>query len=245
MLVVTVLSLAYLLIADRKPGFRLVLILMLACYALLFVVVNGVKNFLKARKASRALNRGVTLTVDVVLAFVLMGGIMGGLLWGITTGRISSMEELIDPPLSVEELTGVEDDRYITRRQADSTFLITERNFYQHIFYDQLQPGERFATLDYTIVDVHLPLLYDWCVEELLHDRDDWSEETYDGQPYYQYVAIDPAPWGAEQAYQLWAGGERASTTYLVCWPGRIVELEPDFELTQTQMTLAAEKLAP
>ena len=131
-----------------RPEARLplVLILMLAAYALMFLAVNGVKNFLKERKASRALNAGVTLTVDVVLAFVLMGGIMGGLIWGITTGRISSMEEMIDPPLSVEELTGVEDDRYVTRRQAESTFLITERNFYQHIFYDQLSPGERFAT---------------------------------------------------------------------------------------------------
>ena len=246
MLVVTVLSLAYLLIADRKPGFRLVLILMLAAYALMFLVVNGVKNFLKGRKASRALNRGVTLTVDVVLAFVLMGGITGGLVWGITTGRISSMEELIDPPLSVEELTGVEDDRYITSTQADSTFLITERNFYQHIFYEQLQPGEQFATLDYTIVDVHLPFLYNWCVEELLHDRDDWSGETDDGQPYYQYQDIDPAPWGAEQAWQRWWAVEDAPTgEWLVCWPGRIVVLEPGFYLTEEQMTLAAEKLAP
>ena len=245
MLAVTVLSFAYLLIADRKPGFRLIMLLILACYALLFLVVNGVKNFLKGRKASRAFNRGVTLTVDVVLVFALMVGIGDGLIWGISTGRISSIEELIDPPLSVEELTGVEDDRYMTRRMADSTFLITRRNFYQHIPYDQMRQGDDVAFLDYTIVDVHMSFLYDWCVEELLHDRDNWSEETYDGQPYYQYVAIDPAPWGAEQAYQLWAGGERASTTYLVCWPGRIVELDPDFHLTEEQMTLAAEKLAP
>ena len=248
MLVVTVLAFAYLLLADRKPGFRLVMLLMLAAYALMFLVVNGVKNFLKTRKASRALNRGVTLTVDMVLAFLLMGGIMGGLLWGVTTGRISSMEELIDPPLSVEELTGVKDDRYVTRRQADSTFLITERNFYQHIFYDQLQPGERFATLDYTIVDVHLPLLYNWCVEELLHDRDDWTAETEDGEEVrlYTYKAADPAPWGAEQAWQRWLAVEDAPTgEWLVCWPGRIVELEPNFELTQAQMTQAAEKLAP
>lgn len=245
MLAVTVLSFAYLLIADRKPGFRLIMLLILACYALLFLVVNGVKNFLKGRKASRAFNRGVTLTVDVVLVFALMVGIGDGLIWGISTGRISSIEELIDPPLSVEELTGVEDDRYMTRRMADSTFLITRRNFYQHIPYDQMRQGDDVSFLDYTIVDVHMSFLYDWCVEELLHDRDNWSEETYDGQPYYQYVAIDPAPWGAEQAYQLWAGGERASTTYLVCWPGRIVELDPDFHLTEEQMTLAAEKLAP
>lgn len=245
MLAVTVLSFAYLLLADRKPGFRLVMLLILAGYALLFLVVNGVKGYLKRRKASRALNRGITLTVDVVLAFALMVGIAAGLIWGISTGRISSIEELIDPPLSVEDLTGVEDDRYVTRRMADSTFLITQRDFYQHIYPDQRQAGEQLESLDYTIVDIHLPALYPWCVEELLHDRDDWSGEMEDGQPfYYQYQAIDPAPWGAERAYQLWAGGEPA-TTYLICWQGRIVELDPTFALTQEQMTIAAEKLAP
>ena len=245
MLAVAVLAFAYLLIADRTPGYRLMLFLMLASYALLFLVVNGVRNFLKRRKASRALNRGVTLAVDVALAFVLMGAIMGGVFWGITTGRISSMEKLTDPPLSVEDLTGVEDDRYVTRRMADSTFLITQRDFYQHIYPDQRQAGEQLESLDYTIVDIHLPALYPWCVEELLHDRDDWSGEMEDGQPfYYQYQAIDPAPWGAERAYQLWAGGEPA-TTYLICWQGRIVELDPTFALTQEQTTIAAEKLAP
>lgn len=243
MLAVTVLSFAYLLIADRKPGFRLVLLLILAGYALLFLVVNGVKNFLKGRKASRALNQGVTLTVDVVLAFLLMGGILGGVFWGVTTGRISSMEKLIDPPLSVEELTGVKDDRYVTRRQADATFLITQRNFYQYIPYDVLGREDRAVSLDYTIVDVHVPLLYGWCVEELLHDRDDWLVEPSGGQPYYQYRAIDPAPWGAEQAYQLWAGGERASHTYLVCWPGRLVELESSVPLSGEQIALAAARL--
>lgn len=245
MLAVTVLSFAYLLLADRKPGFRLVMLLILAGYALLFLVVNGVKGYLKRRKASRALNRGITLTVDVVLAFALMVGIAAGLIWGISTGRISSIEELIDPPLSVEDLTGVEDDRYVTRRMADSTFLITQRDFYQHIYPDQRQAGEQLESLDYTIVDIHLPALYPWCVEELLHDRDDWSGEMEDGQPfYYQYQAIDSAPWGAERAYQLWAGGEPA-TTYLICWQGRIVELDPTFALTQEQTTIAAEKLAP
>ena len=245
MLAVTVLSFAYLLLADRKPGFRLVMLLILAGYALLFLVVNGVKGYLKRRKASRALNRGITLTVDVVLAFALMVGIAAGLIWGISTGRISSIEELIDPPLSVEDLTGVEDDRYVTRRMADSTFLITQRDFYQHIYPDQRQAGEQLESLDYTIVDIHLPALYPWCVEELLHDRDDWSGEMEDGQPfYYQYQAIDSAPWGAERAYQLWAGGEPA-TTYLICWQGRIVELDPTFALRQEQRTIGAEKLAP
>ena len=248
MMAVTALALVYIFAADRKPGLRLTLVLMLAGYALMFLAVNGVKNFLKRQKASRSLNRGVTLTVDVVLAFVLMGGIMGGLLWGLRTGRISTMEELIEPSLSVEDLTGVEDDRYITRRQTDSTFLITRRSFHQDSSFDQRQAGENPVYLDYTIVDVHLPFLYNWCVEELLHDRDDWTAEMEDGEEVrlYTYMAADPEPWGAEQVWQRWWAVEDTPTgEWLLCWPGRIVELEPGFDLTQAQMTLAAEKLAP
>ena len=64
---VTVLAFVYLFVTDRMPGYRLMLFLMLAAFALLFVVVNGVKGFLKQKKASRALNRNVTLVVDVAL----------------------------------------------------------------------------------------------------------------------------------------------------------------------------------
>ena len=89
-----------------------------------------------------------------------------------------------------------------------------------------------------------MPLLYDWCVEELLHDRTTGQRRQRTGRRcVYTYKAADPAPWGAEQAWQRWWAVEDAPTgEWLVCWPGRIVVLEPGFELTREQIAKAAEK---
>ena len=247
-LAVTGLGLAYILLADRRPGFRLVLLAMLALYVLLFLAVNGTRDFLKRKKAPRALNRGVTLTVDVVLAFALMAAVTVGLFWGLRAGVFSARPAADDPPLALEDLMGTADDRYVTDAQEDATVFLSRREYRQHIDWELARPGEGVPSLDYTVVDVHLPLLYERCVEELLRDRDDWTAETEDGEEVrlYAYVAADPAPWGAERAWRRWRAVEDTPTgDWLLCWPGRIVVLEPGFELTQAQMALAGEKLAP
>ena len=242
-LAVAALALVYMLLADGRPGFRVVLLAMLGAYVLLFLAVNGVKNGLKARKAPRALNRGVTLTVDAVLAFALMGAITFGLLWALRAGLLSVREETLDPPLSLEELAGGEDGRYVTEIQEDATLLLARREYYQHVRWDEVRRGEGAPSLDYTVVDLHIPALQGWCERQLLHSRDDWGVEEWDG-PYYQYVETDPDPWGAERAWQLQRVGE-PTETWLLAWPGRLVELDAGLELTEAQMALAGEKLAP
>ena len=247
-LAVAGLGLVCILLADRRPGFRLVLLAMLALYVLLFLAVNGTRDFLKRKKAPRALNRGVTLTVDVVLAFALMAAVTVGLFWGLRAGVFSARPAADDPPLLLEDLTGTADDRYVTDAREDATVFLSRREYYQHIDWELARPGEGVPSLDYTVVDVRLPFLYGRCVEELLHDRDDWTVETEDGEEVrlYAYVAADPAPWGAERAWRRWRAVENVPTgDWLLCWPGRIVVLEPSFELTQAQMALAGEKLAP
>ena len=59
------------------------------------------------------------------------------------------------------------------------------------------------------------------------------------------YRAEDPAPWGAEAAYQRFRDGEPTGD-WLVCWPGRILDLyleAPDLE--EAQIARAAARLAP
>ena len=53
---------------------------------------------------------------------------------------------------------------------------------------------------------------------------------------------MDPAPWGAEEVYQLYRAGE-PSDQYLVCWPDRILEIDFGWTPTADQCALAAEKL--
>ena len=58
------------------------------------------------------------------------------------------------------------------------------------------------------------------------------------------YEPADPAPWGAQEAYQVYFS-DSFLNTYLVCWEERIVEIKFYWEPTPEQIRLAAEKLSP
>ena len=223
----------YFFLSARLPGLRLLTAGMILACGMLFLSVNGVKNRLKRRKVSARVNRAVTLTVDVVLAFVLMGGVTAGLLWGIRSGAFS-LEEQLTAPLSAEELTGAEDERYVESLHYEASLFLSQLTCRQYTPFD---PEADLPGMAYTVVDVRLPWLYGWCREELLHSRDDYGLE---GE--YRYRETDPGPWGAEAAYRLHAG-EAARNVYLLCWEDRLAELETDWPLTEEQMALAARKL--
>ena len=108
--------------------------------------------------------------------------------------------------------------------------------------------AEPYHSLTYTVVDVHLPRLYDACLNQLLHDKDDLGVFEEDAEPVsrYGYRAADPAPWGAEEAWQLYSPEGRALEDYILCWETRLVVFEPNPDgLTADQMALAGERLAP
>lgn len=55
------------------------------------------------------------------------------------------------------------------------------------------------------------------------------------------YVSVDPAPWGAKEAFQLHSG-EESFDCYLLCYDGILVEFRPGCELTEDQMRICGEK---
>ena len=101
-------------------------------------------------------------------------------------------------------------------------------------------------SLQYTVVDVLFSPLYKLCFQQLYHERDDWSgtdNTEAEITPYYTYQPIDPVPWGAQSAWRLYGLDGHATDYYLLCWPGRLVELNPHWELTEEQMVLVGEVL--
>ena len=240
-----ILGAIYFFITARLPGLRLLTGAMILEFVVLFLAVNGTKDFLKKRKVSRRKNQAVTIAVDVLLAVVLMAGISYGTITLARNGGFSLAAD-IEPLLTIADLTGEEDPRYIVRSHVESSVFLKVREF-----TERSQPGEsvRLPELSCKIVDVYLPGVYDFCLRELLHERDDWEGLTDDGtviKPYYVYQEMDPALFGAQAAWQRYAGGENGEPTgdYLLSYPGRLAVLECDWELTAEEMAIAGAKLA-
>lgn len=241
-----ILGVVYFFITARLPGLRLLTGGMILGFVVLFLAVNGTKDFLKKRKVSRRKNQAATIAVDVLLAVVLMVGTSYAAITLARNGGFSLAAD-IEPLLTIADLTGEEDPRYVVRSGVEASVFLKVRNF-----TEEAHPAEsvRLPELSCKIVDVYLPGIHGFCLRELLHERDDWEGAAADGMaitPYYVYREIDGALFGAQAAWQRYAGGENGEPTgdYLLSWPGRLVTLECDWELTAEQMAIAGAQLAP
>ena len=76
------------------------------------------------------------------------------------------------------------------------------------------------------------------CLKDMLDDYDGWSSEDIYGNVFHDsFVLADAAPWGADKAYQLKQGGvDEMSQIYILCYPGRLVEIQFGWDVTQEQM---------
>ena len=64
------------------------------------------------------------------------------------------------------------------------------------------------------------------------------------GSPRDEYRPVNAAPWEADEVYRLYHSGE-PSNQFLVCWPGRMAEVNFDWDwaVTEGMMSSAAEAL--
>ena len=240
-----ILGAIYFFITARLPGLRLLTGAMILEFVVLFLAVNGTKDFLKKRKVSRRKNQAATIAVDVLLAAVLVVSISYGTIILARNGGFSLAAD-IKPLLTIADLTGEEDPRYIVRSHVESSVFLKVREF-----TEQSQPGEsvRLPEMHSKVVDVYLPGVYDFCLRELLHERDDWEGFNDDGaviKPYYVYQEMDPALFGAQAAWQRYAGGGTGEPTgdYLISYPARLVGLGCDWGVATEQKAIARAKLA-
>ena len=242
LLVLFLIGTAWGLLVETRPGVRFGVLLTLLAFVLLHLVVNGVRLFMKKRKASRESNRAVTLIVDVVMAVLLAAAMLCPIGQYHSAGWNPADDTLI---LTAEELAGIPQPGATRKSSHESSFLAAHTQGWD--MGDGDLPRENCVSLSYEVVDTHIPFLYDIFLHELMHRYDhhgDHNEGWDENAPFYVYTPADPAPWGAAAAWQLMAYGEPADT-YLICWDGRMLELETSWELSGSQMELAAARFSP
>lgn len=218
---------------------RVTSIAMVLYMFVLMAVVQGVKQLLKRKKVSRGINRAVTLTVDVVLAFGLMAVVVFGTLRATEKGWLDRNTSADEPPLMLEDLWGdaLPDTDYIVSWMDDVSPLVGVYNACQ---WASPIDGMEMPSLDYMIVEVKLPALYERCRSQRLAAQED--DRARDGfrktcQP------CDAAPWGAKEAWQLGWQDTEQSDRYLLCYVDRIVEIYFNWTPTDAQKAIIGEKL--
>ncbi|MDO5401391.1 MAG: DUF2812 domain-containing protein [Eubacteriales bacterium] len=221
-------------------------------HGLIFATVFGLKTYLKKRKVSANWNRALTLGLSFVIAFALVAGGIFTLIHASNAGLFEGERETYEYrgstfsvyrdklPLTVEDLTAVQHpEEYNRRKTGDESPLLARLTMQQRPRLDAPHFQE-LPSLSYTVTEVKLPWLYGFCREQLLSERKD---QVYDGGILVdRYEPVDPAPWGAEEAYRVyWSSGYLDK--YLLCYNRTLVELTLDWEPTAEQMGIVGEKL--
>lgn len=219
--------------------------------AVLLILVFLLKNFMKKKQVSTKVNRAVTFAACFILAFGLMWILVATIIGTGMTGLFDDKpnaetyefkgstfhiyhDEL---PLTVEDLMEVDRDaRYSYLAERQNSFLAAKLEADQSPTMDNLNPPD----LAYSLIEIKFAPLYDLFREELLtqyEDRNDYSDYAY------YFAPIDPAPWQAEEAYQLYWGSGEPMDEYLVFWEDTLLQIDFDWTPTTEQMGIVAEKL--
>lgn len=253
--------LAYFFLSVLTSGDKMMMALFAAAFLVYlpgsFFIVNGIKSGLKKKGVSKGVNRVVTLVGSFVLISVLLLGITWGTLYGSRHGwfREDNEETYVwnghthtahndTLPVTVEDLTGELYEGYNRKLTRESSVLLTRVEASQWRRLDA-EDRREMPYLDYTVVVVKAPIFYGICKEQLFHAGDDFEEEKPE-KDRYSWQPVDPAPWGAVEAYQ-WGDSYGGLTHFLLCYGDRIVELELSYRygqtISETGMALVGEKL--
>ena len=154
----------------------------------------------------------------------------GGMTWVIHNDEL---------PLTIEDLTGEEPEGYIKEQRGEESLLVGEFDLRQYPRFDA-ENYKDLPHLEYTVVHVKLPALYDICKEQLIYEGEHLhpiEEKRYEKQ--------DASPWGANEAYRLYDPQYGWRNDYLLCYNDILVEISFDWEPAIHQMQIAGEKFHP
>lgn len=240
------------LLTLQNSKMLFIVVAMLLAVAFIFCFTGFLRDYMKQRKKSAKINRIVVIAVSIGGAVLLSVGIVFGTILGLHMGWFEEDERYDtyeyrgntfrmyhdELPLTVVDFLPENDAEYSSYWDGNATFLLGVYDGYQRPRMDVREaPGIR-----YTVYDVKWNVLYDLCLDELLHQYDDLYDEEIPENWREKFCAIDATAWDATIAYQQFTD-EVSSNHYILCYDAIIVELVADWELTDAQKRIVGEKL--
>ena len=155
------------------------------------------------REVSHAHRNGKLVLEFIGVLIVVVGVALGAIMIG---GFVESLhKETIQYPFTVSDLTDGEENGYTTNYYGDETWMAKSCGM------EQIATGD-LPDLEYTLLYVKMPFLYDFCLDGML-------DEDYD--------SVDPAAWGADAAWRLYED-DVAQNRYIVCYGKYILSIAYD-----------------
>ena len=223
-----------------------------AGFVFIFWFTGVVMKWMKRKKVSAKVSRIATVAISFTCGFLLLVGAIFGMIhainsdWFADDARQDTYEyqghtfnvyhdEL---PLYIEDLMETDYTQYSTYWEGHETFLLGEYEAFQRPRMDALAE----PSLRYDVYYIKWGVLYDLCLNDLIHQYDDRYEEDVPMEWRDNFRAVDAKAWNANIVYQKYTG-DTPNEQYILCYDDIIVYLTPGFELIDAQKPIVSEKL--
>lgn len=251
---IVIMIFALYLITLHDKLMLILLLLVFAAMAFTFFFTKFLMNLMKRKKVSAKISRIVTVSVSFLVGCTVVVAVVFGGIHVLNFGMFAE-EPRYDTyvyqghefhiyndelPLYIEDLMETDYEEYSTYWEGRESFLLGEFEGFQRPRMDALEE----PSLRYNLYYIKWGAVYDLCVNELVHKYDDWYDEDIPLEWRDTFRAVDSKAWNANAVYQKYTG-DTPSEQYIVCYDDIIVELTPDFVLTDAQKRIVSEKLNP
>lgn len=239
------------ILSTALSGSRMITVMSLVLFfvyvPMLFLLIWGLRKWLKHMKMPAKINMIITLAAALVTACAFLGVMTFGLIFGAERGWWWKDPEQDRPPLTVEDLLDPGYDGYELRCAREGTPLLG-RIYVQQDPPISLAKEDRarykeLPSINYTWVQVRAPFLYGLCLDSLRYDNDDREDDRVPEGSKRYYEPDDPAPWGADRAFRWIIQDIGPRDIYLLCYPDRILEVGFSWAPTPEQMAVVGETL--
>lgn len=251
LLAVMIIALVWLLCSMSPRLATIMGIILVMLFAVIFGV-TGIQAVMKRKGVPTKTNRTVTWVLALILSVAVTGmifpvtdAVMDLPVWEENrevrqfewNGHYFDIYN--DPiPLRVEDLTDAVCPDYSYSAHEQSSPLLKKGDYRQLVW-----ASSEFPEMSYIVYTTKLPAIYDLVIRELRKPMEYPAGVYENGEPYYDvYVQQEAAPWGANEVWRRFAGGEPYDN-WILCYDDTVVYFTPDWELTAEQMVKVGEIL--
>lgn len=191
-------------------------------------------RFLKWKKVSAKANIAITVVLAIVCSFVMVGCIV----ISVMKNAESIFERNTEMPLQISDIKDVSHDSFEESFRVSNSVFISYVEGMQHEDWDE-EEVEGYLSIDYEIIVIKVPFVYDLCKEELLSKYSfiDEDETGFEG-----YCKDNIPQWEAEEVYRRYTGGT-ARNGFIVCYEDRIVQIDFNWDVTDEEIEKVCEIL--
>jgi len=199
----------------------------------------GGSRLLKKMKVSAKWNQ----IIIIVLAIVASVGMTTALIMTVMKDADFISREKTEMPLELSNLREVEEDNLVEDYRESGSIFLAYKEGYQREKWEEGESVEERLMIDYTVLVIELPFIYDFCKEEMLDRYSDWDEKYPELQGYQGYKKVHMPQWKALEVYQYHGYENEPENKYIVCYEDRILQIDFGWEITDEDIAKVRESI--